>query len=135
MQEVFLKVYDKLPGFRGESEFFTWVYRITVNAALNASRKRRVAAFFRIDALHEPAAPAGDAPDEQLIRREERNAFELAIDRLPAAQKAVFVMRYREGLKFEAIAAALGRSVGGVKSNFFHAIRKIDRYLKETGQR
>jgi RNA polymerase sigma-70 factor (ECF subfamily) len=53
------------------------------------------------------------------------------VGKLPAKQKAVFVMRYQEGMKFDEIASVLGRSVGGVKSNYFHALRKIDRYLKE----
>jgi len=50
---------------------------------------------------------------------------------LPEKQKAVFAMRYHEGLKFDTIATILGKSVGGVKSNYFHALRKIEKYLKE----
>ena len=131
VQEVFLKAYEKLGNFRGESEFFTWLYRITVNAALNAARKRRVAEFFHIDELHDPAAARDERPDEVVIREEQRTLFDRAVEGLPVMQKAVFMMRYHEGMKFESIASALGRSVGGVKSNFFHALRKIDRALKE----
>jgi RNA polymerase sigma factor (sigma-70 family) len=134
VQEVFLKVYNKLQTFRGNSEFFTWLYRITVNAALNASRKKKIVEFFHIDALHDPAASADESPEEILIREEQRTLFDRAVEGLPAKQKAVFMMRYHEGMKFELIASTLGRSVGGVKSNFFHALRKIDRFLKERNE-
>lgn len=134
VQEVFLKVYGRLREFRGDSEFFTWLYRITVNAALNAARRKKVAEFLQLDALREPAAPAGEVPDEVVIRDEQRTLFDRAVEGLPAAQRAVFGMRYQDGMKFEAIARALGRSVGGVKSNFFHALRKIDRYLKDQNR-
>jgi RNA polymerase sigma-70 factor (ECF subfamily) len=131
VQEVFLRVYRKLHTFRGKSEFFTWLYRIAVNVALNASRKKKIAGYFHIDALLE-RQPAGDeGPDAILIRKEEQGLLEQAVARLPEKQKAVFMMRYHEGMKFEMIASVLGRSSGGVKSNYFHALRKIDRYLKE----
>jgi RNA polymerase sigma factor (sigma-70 family) len=131
VQEVFLKVYRKIRTFRGNSEFFTWLYRITVNAALNASRKKRVVEFFHIDALHDPAAGEEQDPLGLLVREEQQSLFDRAIAGLPAKQKAVFMMRYNDGMKFDRIAETLGRSVGGVKSNYFHALRKIDRYLKE----
>ncbi len=65
------------------------------------------------------------------MRREEQSLLDRAVTLLPEKQKAVFTMRYHEGMKFELIASILGRSVGGVKSNYFHALRKIDRFLKE----
>jgi RNA polymerase sigma-70 factor (ECF subfamily) len=131
VQEVFLKVYGKLHTFRGGSEFFTWLYRITVNAALNAARRKKLVEFFHIDALHDPAAGDDENPLETTVRNEQRTLFDRAVDGLPPRQKAVFMMRYHEGMKFEHIASVLGRSVGGVKSNYFHALRKIDRSLKE----
>jgi RNA polymerase sigma-70 factor, ECF subfamily len=131
VQEVFLRVYRKLHSFRGDSEFFTWLYRITVNIALNASRKKKIAGFFHIDALHERQPADGDDPESLLIRREEQSLLDRAISLLPEKQKAVFMMRYHEEMKFDAIASILNRSVGGVKSNYFHALRKIDRFIRE----
>jgi RNA polymerase sigma-70 factor, ECF subfamily len=132
VQEVFLKVYGKLHTFRGGSEFFTWLYRITVNAALNASRKKKIVGFFHIDAHHDPAAGDDQYPLEVVVRDEQKTLFDRAVEELPAKQKAVFMMRYHEGMKFDRIASVLGRSIGGVKSNYFHALRKIDTYLKEV---
>ncbi|HLF14416.1 MAG TPA: RNA polymerase sigma factor [Bacteroidota bacterium] len=131
VQEVFLRVFRKLHTFRGNSEFFTWLYRIAVNLSLNASKRKKVADFFHIDALHERQPADGDNPETLLMRREEQSLLDRAVVLLPEKQKAVFTMRYHEGMKFERIASILGRSVGGVKSNYFHAVRKIDRFLKE----
>ena len=131
VQEVFLRVYRKLHTFRGSSEFFTWLYRITVNLSLNASRRKKIADFFHIDALHDTQPAEVDNPETLLMRREEQSLLDRAVTLLPEKQKAVFTMRYHEGMKFELIASILGRSVGGVKSNYFHALRKIDRFLKE----
>jgi RNA polymerase sigma-70 factor (ECF subfamily) len=131
VQEVFLRVYGKLHLFRADSEFFTWLYRIAVNVALNASRKRKIAAFIRFDEIFNAPPSGEDDPETLYIREEERSLLDRAVAALPEKQKAVFMMRYHEGMKFEAIAAILGKSVGGVKSNYFHALRKIDRRLKE----
>ncbi len=132
VQEVFLSVYRKLHSFRGDSEFFTWLYRITVNIALNASRKKKIAEFFP---YRRPARSATGG--RGTIRKASSSAGKSnpcssrAISLLPEKQKAVFMMRYHEGMKFDAIASILRRSVGGVKSNYFHALRKIDRFIRE----
>ncbi len=134
VQEVFLRVYRKLHTFRGSSEFFTWLYRIAINVSLNASRKRKIGDFFNLDALHERQPAEREDPESILIRGQERALLDRAVARLPEKQKAVFMMRYHEGMKFDEIASMLGRSVGGVKSNFFHALRKIDRYVREENR-
>jgi len=131
VQEVFLRVYRKLHTFREQSAFYTWLYRITVNLSLNASRKRKITGFFHLDDLGMGQPSDGEDPEKILVEREQRSLLDSAVETLPGKQKAVFAMRYHEGLKFNTIAAILGKSVGGVKSNYFHALRKIDRYLKE----
>lgn len=134
VQEVFVRVYRKLHTFRGSSEFFTWLYRIAINVSLNASRKRKIGEFFNLDALHDRQPAEREDPESILIRGEERSLLDRAVARLPEKQKAVFMMRYHEGMKFEEIASMLDRSVGGVKSNFFHALRKIDRFVREENR-
>ncbi len=131
VQEVFIRVYRKLHTFRDESTFYTWVYRITVNLSLNASRKRSVARFFHMEDLVTGVPSNADDPEKILVDREQRTLLDEAVGDLPEKQKAVFTMRYHEGLKFNTIATILGKSVGGVKSNYFHALRKIEKYLKE----
>ena len=128
-QEVFFKAYQSLKDFRGESSLYTWLYRITVNIALNSLRKQKVREFFRIDEMFEIADTSNASPDELVEKEEERNLIEEAISKLPEKQKAVFVLRYYEELPYEDISKILKTSVGGLKANYFHAVRKIQEHV------
>lgn len=132
VQETFLKAYKGLRTFRSDSGVFTWLYRITVNTALNALRKRKAREFLGIDELAGERAPESDRPDEQFEQTEERALVEEAIRRLPEKQRAVFVLRFHDQLSYEEIAEILNTSVGGLKANFFHAMRKIGEYVKRA---
>jgi RNA polymerase sigma factor (sigma-70 family) len=131
-QEVFIKVYDSLKGFRSESSFYTWIYRVSVNAALNLLRKRRIRDFVRFDELIAPLLSDEPRPDEHLESSERKQLIDEAIGKLPAKQRTVFVLRYYENLPYEEIAKMLKRSVGGMKANYFQAVQKISRYLKQS---
>lgn len=132
VQESLLKAYRGLKTFRSDSGVFTWLYRITVNTALNALRKRKAREFLGIDELTGERGPTSDRPDEQFERTEERTLVEEAIRRLPEKQRAVFVLRFHDQLSYEEIAEILNTSVGGLKANYFHAMRKIGEYVKRA---
>lgn len=132
VQQSFLKAYKGLKTFRSDSGVFTWLYRITVNTALNVLRKQRAREFLGIDELTSESGPESDRPDEQYERREEKALVEEAIRRLPEKQRAVFVLRFYDQLSYEEIAEILNTSVGGLKANFFHAMRKIEEYVKSV---
>jgi RNA polymerase sigma factor (sigma-70 family) len=131
-QEVFIKVYDSLRGFRSESSFYTWLYRITVNAALNVLRRNRIRNFVRFDDLLMPLVSEELRPDEHLEGKEQRTLLEEAIASLPKRQRTVFVLRYYENLPYDEIARILKRSIGGMKANYFQAVKKISKYLKAS---
>jgi RNA polymerase sigma-70 factor (ECF subfamily) len=131
-QEVFCKVYESLKDFRGESSLYTWLYRITVNISLNSLRRQKVREFFRIDEIFEVKDEDAVAPDEALERQEQKALIEEAIARLPEKQKSVFVLRYYEELPYEEISKTLKTSVGGLKANYFHAVKKIQEYVKRA---
>ena len=131
-QEVFCKVYEGIKQFRGDSSVYTWMYRITVNLSINAVRRQRVREFFRIDEFFEVEGNAADRPDELLETKEKRKLIEDAIETLPEKQKAVFVMRYHDELSYEEISKITRTSVGGLKANYFHAVKKIGDYLKNA---
>jgi len=131
-QEVFCKVYESLREFRGESSVYTWLYRITVNIALNTLRRQKVREFFRIDGMFEVKDEDAVAPDEALERQEQRKLIEEAIAKLPEKQKSVFVLRYYEELPYEEISKVLKTSVGGLKANYFHAVKKIQEYVRRA---
>jgi RNA polymerase sigma-70 factor (ECF subfamily) len=129
VQDVFIKVYSALKKFRGESGFYTWLYRITVNVALNAIRKQRVRDFIRIDEFFETAEDEDGQPDALIEKDEQQKLVEEAITKLPEKQKAVFILRYYEELSYEEISVILKTSIGGLKANFFHATKKIGEYV------
>jgi RNA polymerase sigma-70 factor, ECF subfamily len=131
-QEVFCKVYDSLREFRGESSVFTWLYRITVNISLNSVRRQKVREFFRIDEMFDAKDENAVPPDEVLEREEQKRLIEEAIATLPEKQKSVFVLRYYEELPYEEISKVLKTSVGGLKANYFHAVKKIQEYVKRA---
>ena len=132
VQEVFIKVYKALPGFRGESGFYTWLYRITVNVSLSTTRKQRIKDFLRIDEFFQYPDEENTQPDVQYEHEEQMKLIADAIQSLPEKQKTVFVLRYYEELSYEDISKILKTSVGGLKANYFHAVKKIGAYVKRA---
>jgi RNA polymerase sigma-70 factor (ECF subfamily) len=131
-QDVFVKVYSALKNFRGESGFYTWLYRVTVNGALNAIRKQRLRNFVRIDEFFEAADNENEQPDALFEKDEQKKLVEEAIAQLPEKQKAVFILRYYEELPYEEISLILKTSIGGLKANYFHAAKKIGEYVSRA---
>ena len=133
-QETFVKAYLNLGDFRGDSSFFTWIYRIALNGALNAVRKRQVVTYVRENDLISRLFPSGDDPHRELERKETETHLQQAVAGLPEKQRAVFVLRYYEELSYEEISAILKTSVGGLKANYFHALRKVREALRHEVQ-
>lgn len=137
-QEVFIKALEKLKGFRLESTIKTWLYRITVNYSKNFLRKKALYSFFSIDKANEDDE-GFDIPDSTestgIEYKELEEKFLQTVANLPEKQREVFSLRYFDKLSFNEISELLGTSVGGLKANYFHAIRKIademKKYLEE----
>ena len=136
-QEAFIKAYRALPRFRGDSAFYTWMYRIAINTAKNylVAQGRRLPntdievqdaeQFEGESALKEYATPEG------LLRRDEiQNAVFSTIDQLPVDLKTAISLRELEGLSYEDIAVAMDCPVGTVRSRIFRAREAIDKVLK-----
>ena len=136
-QETFVKAYLALGEFRGDSSFFTWLYRIAVNLSLNTIRKRQVLSYIHESELLGRFLPSHDDPSERVEQEETATLLERAIAQLPEKQRAVFVLRYHDELSYEEIAKILKTSIGGLKANYFHALRKVREHLRneiETGE-
>lgn len=130
VQDVFVKVYRSLNSFKGDSSFYTWLYRIAMNLSLNEIRRKKTRKTFSLDDAvmqHESSEPL---PVEQMEREEQTRLIKAAIERLPEKQKKVFVLRYYEELPYEEISKILKTSVGGLKANYFHAVKKIGEFVK-----
>lgn len=128
-QETFVKAFTALGDFRGESSFFTWLYRIAVNLSLNAVRKKQLVNYLRESEIINRIFPASEDPSREVEFKETQSRLEEAIARLPEKQRAVFVMRYYDELSYEEISEVMKTSVGGLKANFFHALRKVREYM------
>jgi len=135
VQEAFVKAYLALGDFRGDSSFFTWLYRITVNLSLNAVRKRQVMNYLHESELLSRILPSSDDPGRDVEQQETESALERAVARLPEKQKAVFVMRYYDEMTYEEIGRVLKTSIGGLKANYFHALRKVQEYMRNENER
>jgi RNA polymerase sigma factor (sigma-70 family) len=132
-QETFVKAYEALANFRGESQIYTWLYRIMMNAVIQRSRKGKVRQFVGLEDIHE-LAEEGAETDKELLKSETTQLIEAAIEMLPPKQQRVFMMRFYEELPYEDIASIVGTSVGGLKANYFHAVKKIGEYLQASGR-
>ena len=130
LQDIFLKIWTALPSFRGEAQFYTWVYRIATNETLNFLRRQKVRAalqFRRIDDVMEERIDADPYFNGSAAER----ALSKAIARLPEKQRSVFIMRYYEDMSYEEIAAVTGTSVGALKASFHIAQEKVRAELGE----
>jgi RNA polymerase sigma-70 factor (ECF subfamily) len=142
LQEAFLKAYENLPGFQGQSKFYTWLVRIAVNEALMKLRRRKTGKMVSLDetidtgeeTMAREIAVWEDNPEERYSREELRRILEEAIETLPPLYRTVFVLRDVDELSTEETAEALGISVPAVKSRLLRArlqLRdKLTRFFK-----
>jgi len=137
MQEAFIKAYRSLDRFKGKSGFYTWLYRIATNAAIDLGRKtsRRDEVEFReeIDADEEkgdyPIAPATENPADELMRKELGELIEEAIGELPPEQRTAIVLREIEGLSYREIAKVMKCSQGTVMSRLHYGRKRLQELL------
>jgi len=130
-QDAFVKAYRGLAKFKEGSSLYTWLYRIVINLCINYLRAKRLRDVISLDTVVEALGTTKLAPDEVLEQSDLGQAIREAVQRLPAQQKAVFVLRQYEQMSHEEIATTLGRSVGAVKANYFHATKKLQKWLAE----
>ena len=131
LQDIFIKVWNALPGFRGDSDPFTWLWRIATNETISHLRKARVRAalsFSRLDAQAERVSDPSPYFDGDKALRSLRKA----IATLPDKQRLVFTMRYYEELSYEQISEITGTGVSALKTSYHIAYGKIKDYLTTT---
>lgn len=112
-QQVFLKIFSKIEGFRGQSELTTWIYRMTVNACIDEQRKKR--RFFSIGSFFAEFR-ARKSPDEKFEQREVSVEVQKAIGELKPKFRLPILLKYSEGLSYEEIACILECSTGTIAS-------------------
>lgn len=136
-QEAFIKAYRALPNFRGDSAFYTWLYRIAINTAKNhiVSMNRKPLDYDldpqNSDGYEIPSKLRDDDSPEKILQREElREALEEAIDSLPEELRVAIVLREVDGLSYEEIAETMECPVGTVRSRIFRARDAVDKCIR-----
>ncbi|MHC1708082.1 MAG: RNA polymerase sigma factor [Bacteroidales bacterium] len=131
VQNIFIRVFMHIERFRGESSLYTWIYRITVNeiySFLNALKKRNLISFDSVASTLEKKMTTDDFFSGDQIQMK----FQKAVLKLPEKQRLVFNMKYYdEELTFEKLSGILDTSEGALKASYHHAVKKIEKMLRE----
>jgi RNA polymerase sigma-70 factor (ECF subfamily) len=127
-QETFLKLFSSIRGFRGESGFESWLFRLVVNKCLDQKRRTR-RLMPMVDGLLDLLRAPGRSAMDEILRAEQGSRVRSAVGALPPDQRMVIVLRYTEGLSYGEIAEALGCSAGTVASRLNRAHRTLERRL------
>jgi RNA polymerase sigma-70 factor (ECF subfamily) len=133
-QEVFIQLYRKAGSFRGESQFTTWLHRLTVNQVLMHFRRRGVRLEQVTDDGDEPVRVELGTEDQSRMRVVDRIAIDKAVSQLPPGYRAVFVLHDVEGREHEEVARLLGCSVGTSKSQLHKARMKLRTLLRQQNE-
>lgn len=139
-QETFIKAYNSLSSFRGDSKFSVWLYRIASNVCLDFLRTRSRRATVSLN-VQSPDGEEGELeipderalPEEELLRTAARDAVRRGLQILPDDQRQILLLREINGLSYDEIAYVLQLEAGTVKSRIFRARKKLCAYLASDG--
>jgi RNA polymerase sigma-70 factor (ECF subfamily) len=141
-QDSFLKAWKSIGRFRGQSSFYTWIYRIVTNVTIDWLRKKQVkggGAEFNdelqvreVDPAARTVPKAEAAPAERMEQREIRARIDTAIQQLSPEHRAVILMKEMEDMQYHEIAETLGCSIGTVMSRLFYARKKLQNLLRDV---
>jgi RNA polymerase sigma-70 factor (ECF subfamily) len=139
VQDAFIKAHKYLDKFEGNSSFYTWLYRIVMNLAIDHLRKHRRHKPVELDEAHLEEGAMGDDsllpkilggnPGRALLDKEIRGRIDAALGQLSENHRAVLVMRELEGLSYEEMAQSMGCSKGTIMSRLFHARKNMQKQL------
>ena len=137
LQEAMLRVYRAIGGFKGQSSFSTWVYRITMNTCLDELRRKKNRQNTSLDNLLDlgwSPADESNAPEKQAMRSELRRNLNRAIQELPEEMRSAVVLRDIQGFSYDEIARMLEINVGTIKSRISRGREKLREKLKENAE-
>ncbi len=130
LQNTFIKVFNSLKKFRGDSKLFSWIYRIATNESIDFLKNKARKTGVSIENLQENYVE-NLRSDSYFDGDKIALKLQKAIVTLPEKQQLVFKMKYFQELKYEEISEILGTSVGGLKASYFHAVAKIENFMKQ----
>lgn len=128
LQNTFIKVFKHIDGFKGDSQLYSWIYRIATNESISFLNNKAKQMHIDMQTLQEQRVENLQT-DTYFDGNEIQLKLQKAIIKLPHKQQLVFNMRYFEDLKYEEMSDILGTSVGALKASYHHARKKIESYL------
>jgi RNA polymerase sigma-70 factor, ECF subfamily len=131
LQNTFMKAWNGIEGFRGDSQLSTWLYRIATNETLTFLTNRRLRNHQTFDDVEGTMLQNLQA-DNYFNGNELQMKLQKAIITLPDKQRLVFNMKYFEDITYEKMEGILGTSIGALKASYHHAVKKIERYFEEN---
>lgn len=129
LQNTFIKIFQHLKNFKGESKLFSWMYRIATNESITFINQKAKRNGITSEAFQSKIVDNLKA-DTYFDSSEIQVKLQKAIVRLPEKQQLVFKMKYFEEIKYEDMSEILGTSVGALKASYHHAVKKIEEYVK-----
>ena len=141
VQEAFLHAYQSLDRFKGESQFFTWLYRIAVNSAISLKRKQRIVVSLHVDREGQGGVPEPhdvselSQPHLALERADEERRIQAALNRLSPEHRAVLILKDLEDQKYETMAEILQVPIGTIRSRLHRARLELREVLEKTTQK
>ena len=130
LQNTFMKAWNGLEGFRGDSQISTWLYRIATNETLTFLANKRMRSQNSIDEVEESLLHNLQA-DNYFNGTELQLKLQKAILTLPEKQRIVFNMKYFDDITYDQMEAILGTSAGALKSSYHYAVKKIEKYFED----
>lgn len=125
VQEVLLVLYNKLKTFKFESSFYTWLYTIVSTRSLNFIKRNKIKQFLSFEDNETLQKKSSDDIVKNIEAKEKLDKLNEVLKKIPPKQRNVFIMRAFEELSYEEISEITGKSIGGLKANYFHALKKI----------
>jgi RNA polymerase sigma-70 factor (ECF subfamily) len=133
VQEVFIKLFRSIKNFKGKSHFYTYLYRMVMNTAIDHARKTGKQFISSLDeeGSFEPSDELEKGPERILLQKELEERVKGAMEKLPAEQRAALLFRDVEGLSYQEMAEAMGCSIGTVMSRLHYGRKRIQELLKD----
>ncbi len=132
VQDVLISMYKNLKNFEFRSSLFTWIYKITYTRTLNHIRKRKSREHFSIEDTNVRKVTQNYDIVKNVEDREKVHRVESYLAKLPQKQREVFIMRNFDELSYEEISEITGTSIGALKANYFHSVKKIMELMNEN---
>ncbi|QBK25898.1 RNA polymerase sigma factor [Ureibacillus thermophilus] len=129
LQEVFIKVYERLPKYDQKGPFKSWLYRIAINHCIDELRKKRI----QTEQMEEAIIQSNETPEVVLLQNEKSRELEKMLSTLPEEERIILLLRYTNDLSYAEISDALGISIMDVRNKLYRAKKKLRKNVQEGG--